>query len=152
MTTQVCFPDRLKHIYNGMITRCYNQKAPNFINYGARGIRVCDEWKGKKGRESFLQWAVSNGYENNLSLDRIDNDGIYSPDNCRWVDAKTQSNNKRNNVFLEINGEKKTISQWANHYGLPAWYVWGRIKRGWDPITALETPKQRVSYRKDYIH
>ena len=91
---------RLYGVWNNMKNRCYNPKVHNYHRYGARGITVCEEWRDNF--EKFCEWAISNGYDENApfgkcTLDRIDNDKGYSPDNCRWVDAKTQSNNRSNN-------------------------------------------------------
>lgn len=91
---------RLYHVWSDMKNRCYNSKIHNYHRYGGRGITVCDEWRNDFGK--FYEWAIGNGYDENApygqcTLDRIDNDKGYSPDNCRWVDVKTQNNNKTNN-------------------------------------------------------
>ena len=85
-----------------------------FDRYGGRGIRVCDEWKNKEsGFENFANWSFLNGYTESQTLDRIDNDGDYSPENCRWVDMYVQANNKSNNWRLKVNGEIDTVGNWA---------------------------------------
>lgn len=91
--------------------RCNNKKAKDYKNYGGRGITICTEWG--KSFQSFYDWSIANGYKENLTIDRIDVNGNYEPTNCRWVDMKTQQRNKRNNVLLEIGGEKKCISEWC---------------------------------------
>ena len=84
--------DRLRRIHNGMMQRCYNEKSEAYRNYGGRGICICEEWHD---REKFIEWALKNGYHNSLSIDRINANGNYEPDNCRWADAKTQCENRR---------------------------------------------------------
>lgn len=105
---------RLNGVYNSMKSRCNNPNNKAYKHYGGRGIKVCELWEQKYfGRLWFINWAYKHGYQEGLTIDRIDNDGNYCPENCRWVDRTTQANNKRNNVFVEINGKRLTVSQWA---------------------------------------
>lgn len=107
--------DRVYGIYKGIIRRCYNEKYKEYANYGGRGIKVCEEWLNN--RVSFFDWAMKNGYSDDLSIDRIDNDGNYEPNNCRWVDDITQAKNKRlltirNNSGFRGVGFNKNTKKW----------------------------------------
>ena len=99
-----------------MKTRCYNTKSPKYKVYGAKGITVCDEWKNCY--IMFRRWAITRGYNDNLTLDRIDVNGSYAPYNCRWVSIKQQENNRTNNRLITFNGETRTMSQWADKLGI----------------------------------
>ena len=102
---------RLGKIWYDIQNRCYNEKCQAYKNYGARGIKVCDEWRNSYF--AFENWAYSNGYSCNLTIDRINVDLGYSPNNCRWVTKSQQCNNRTNNIFISLNGETLTIAQWA---------------------------------------
>ena len=129
---------RLHRIWTGMKTRCYNPNHHEAHNYSGRGIAVCDEWKNSF--TAFYAWAVKNGYADNLTLDRIDNDKGYSPDNCRWVTLREQNSNRRNNHLITHNGKTQTISQWAAELGIKRVTLQARIQRyHWDIEKALTT-------------
>lgn len=113
--------------YKAMMDRCYREKAANYNDYGGRGITVCEEWKNI---EKFESWALLNGYRKGLTLDRIDVNGNYEPSNCRWVDMKTQDNNRRNTIFVEIEGKKHTISEWSEITGINRSTLNSRYYRG----------------------
>lgn len=130
---------RIMKIWTHMKGRCYNSHSKAYKNYGGRGIKVCDEWLHDV--KSFEEWSLSHGYAENLSIDRIDVNGDYTPENCRWTDKKTQCNNQRNNHYIIYKGEKLTIAQIAEKYNLNAHRIVCRISTGWDEIEAIEAPK-----------
>lgn len=107
---------RIYNIWNSMKQRCNNIKSKDYKNYGGRGIKVCDEWKNDF--MSFYNWTINNGYKDDLTLDRIDVNGNYEPNNCRWVTWKEQGNNTRVNRIIEYNGKKKTLSEWAKELNI----------------------------------
>ena len=119
---------KLYNTWSGMRHRCNNPNDDRYKDYGGRGIRVCDEWLNSY--EVFRDWSLSHGFENNLTIDRIDNDGNYEPSNCRWVDNKTQANNKRSNVIIEHNGIKKNTTEWGNELGINPRNIRNRLRRG----------------------
>lgn len=129
---------RLYNIWNNMKMRCSNINSINYKNYGGRGIKVCEEWN--EYFESFYYWAMNSGYNVNLTLDRIDNNKDYNPNNCRWIDYKRQGNNKRNNHILEYKNKKHSIAEWSDITGIPYDALWSRIKKGWDVEKALTQP------------
>lgn len=100
---------RIYKIWLGIKQRCLNKRNSSFLRYGARGIKVCNEWSGENGFVEFLNWSNSHGYKENLTIDRIDNNGDYSPENCRWVSLLEQARNRRNNVFYLVNGKRKSL-------------------------------------------
>ena len=128
---------RLYGIWTNMRKRCINPNDSAYPNYGGRGITVCEEWNSF---ENFRDWAEDNGYDDTLTIDRINNNVGYSPDNCRWADYKTQANNTRNNVHITLNGETHTISQWGDITGVPAYEIAFRIRHGWNEEDAVMTP------------
>ena len=125
---------RLYHIYHHMRNRCYNKNDIDYPNYGGRGISICNEWSTF---ESFAEWALKSGYSDSLSIDRIDVNQGYCPDNCRWADVDTQSNNKRNTRYYTFDGQTKSIGEWAKIYGIPYQKLWRRFDRGWSVEKAL---------------
>lgn len=128
---------RLHRIWANMKTRCTNNNDPSYKNYGGRGISICSEWSDDF--EAFANWAKNNGYSELLTIDRKDNAKGYTPDNCRWVDFKTQSRNRRNNHIIEYKGEKKTLAEWCEEYGHNYHTLLKRITTGWDIEKALTT-------------
>ncbi len=142
---------RLNTIFRSMKTRCYNPNCIEYSNYGGRGITICDEWLNServktlgrvtKGWLAFKEWALLNGYQDNLSIDRIDNNKGYSPDNCRWADSKTQANNRGDFVFkITYKNRTQTLKQWCEELGLKYQTILKRIQvHHWSVEKALET-------------
>ena len=114
-TTHNMTHSRLYRIYYNIKDRCYNNKNKRFYDYGGRNIVMCSEWKNNF--ITFMDWSFTNGYSDNLTIDRIDVNGNYEPNNCRWIHIQEQYNNKRNNVFIELFGYKKTIKEWTSLMG-----------------------------------
>jgi hypothetical protein len=125
-------------VWFNMIDRCYNPDVNSFPRYGGRGIRVCDRWKN-----SIADFHADMGDRPtpDHSIDRINNDGDYSPENCRWATAKDQANNRRSSHILEFQGESMTIAQWSERTGLSQYVIGNRIRAGWTPREALTSPK-----------
>lgn len=136
-----CYNARNSRLYRsvwiGMKQRCYNPKSKDYHNYGGRGIKVCDEWLGEHGFENFRGWAYANGYDDNAeygkcTIDRIDVNSDYSPENCRWVDLKTQNQNKTTTHEITYQGETHTIAEWARITGISENALYNRVNRNWD--------------------
>lgn len=113
--------------YYTMITRCYNPKNKDYKNYGARGIKICPSWL--KDKQVFFKWALKNGWNKGLSIDRINNNGPYSPKNCRWTDMKTQNRNRRNNHMITYNGKNQCVAELAEELGIKYSVLYSRIKK-----------------------
>lgn len=133
----------LNRVWMGIKERCYYSKHEKFHNYGGRGIKVCDEWKNDF--KAFYNWAMANGYKRGLEVDRWPNrDGNYEPSNCRIT---TELNNRRNtdsNIFIEYNGQKKCLSEWAETYGIHKRVIYDRIKKlSWPFEKAITTPVKK---------
>lgn len=119
---------RLYNTWQHMKRRCNNPKDKSYQRYGGRGITVCDEWNGQDGYIKFKQWALSNGYEDNLTIDRINNDKGYYPENCRWVNQTIQGNNTSTNQYITFKGETHTYAEWGKITGLDEDTIQSRIK------------------------
>lgn len=128
---------RLYKIWKSMRERCTTPSQNRYKNYGAKGIRVCKEWDDYT---AFKEWALSHGYTNELSIDRIDVNGNYEPSNCRWATAKQQANNKTNNRYITYNGETHTMTEWSDIVGIKAATIWARLNSGWTIDKTLSTP------------
>lgn len=127
----------LYKVWAAMKDRCYNERSPEYHNYGGRGITICVDWLNSF--ESFYDWSIKNGYRQGLTIDRINGGVEYAPGNCRWTTAKVQGNNTRRNHLLEYNGEVHTVAEWADIKGINYNTLNGRIHRGWTIERALTT-------------
>ena len=132
---------RLYDIWRGMKERCYRPKHLRFGKYGGRGISICDEWRNSF--EVFEKWAINNGYNESLTIERIDVNGNYEPNNCRWATNKEQQNNKQNNRRITWNDETKTLAEWSEIVGIKKTTLKERLNAGWDVEAALTTPVKR---------
>lgn len=108
---------RIYKIWHSMNSRCFNENHKSYKNYGKRGITVCDEWQGELGFVNFLNWSNEHGYQDELSIDRIDVNGNYCPENCRWITKRKQQWNKRTSRLITYNGETKALAEWCNILG-----------------------------------
>lgn len=127
---------RLYNIWTHMKQRCKNQNRDNFKHYGGRGIKLCSEWE--KDFTAFRDWAMANGYRDDLTIDRNDGDGPYSPENCRWATKEDQANNTRRNHRISVYGEELTIAEAAKIYGVNYDTLQQRISRGVTPEEAIK--------------
>lgn len=137
---------RIYRIWNLMKERCKNKNNPSFMNYGGRGITLCKEWESF---DPFCKWAMSHGYSDKLSIDRIDVNGDYCPENCRWATAKEQSRNKRTNREIEYNGKTMLLKDWANELNISSSTILSRISKGLpiEKILSREKPKyKKITY------
>lgn len=117
---------RLMNIWRMMINRCEKATNKRYSNYGGRGIKVCPEWHDYY---TFAKWALANGYDDCLTIDRADNDGNYEPGNCRWATLKEQANNRQSSRKITYKGETKTVAEWAEHYGIIKSTMYDRVHR-----------------------
>lgn len=146
MTRHGDYKTRLYSIYLNMKNRCRNKSNKEWKCYVGKGIKVCDEWANDYLK--FKDWALSHGYNDNLTIDRIDNDKGYSPENCRWADRKTQDTNKSNNVKITINGVTKTLSEWSELSGINQMTLSHRLNAGWSKQDFLAPVGKIPNYQK----
>lgn len=128
----------LRCIFKGIKNRCYNKKSNNYNRYGAKGISICKKWLDNP--LSFCEWALQNGYKKGLTIDRIDTNGKYEPNNCRWVDYTTQCRNRKNSLTFTINDICLPLIEWCKIYNMPYQAVLKRLKRKWQIEKALTIP------------
>lgn len=126
---------RLYRIWANIKTRCYNVNDLHYSRWGGKGVVMCEEWKNSF--LSFYEWAINNGYREDLTIDRIDNDGNYEPSNCRWVTIEEQNRNKKRVRYITYNGKTQTIGQWTKELGLGKETIRERLKRGWTEAEAI---------------
>lgn len=135
---------RLRTIFYKMKRRCYNPTAKDYKCYGGRGIAICEEWLNDINK--FVEWSLSHGYNSNLEIDRINNNGNYEPNNCRWVDAYVQANNKRNNINITYKDKTQSLRKWCRELNLPYRKTHKRIKLyGWS-INRCFDEKERIGF------
>lgn len=135
---------RIFKIWIGMRNRCYRENCEAYAWYGGRGIRICEEWADY---ETFERWALSSGYGPNLTIDRIDVNGDYTPENCRWVTRKVQAYNRRDNRRLTFQGETLTITEWAERIGCTPTCIYYRLNAGWSLEETLTTRSRSVRHK-----
>ena len=133
---------RLKSIYNGMRLRCYNENNVNYKYYGGKGVTICDEWL--LSFENFFDWAINNGYNENLTIDRIDSEKEYSPDNCKWSTKKEQAYNRSMSVKLTLNGRTMYMTEWAEELGIDKKTLSWRYRNGWSDEEILSNKKDII--------
>ena len=136
---------RIYIIWRSMKQRCRDKNAPNYKYYGGRGIGLYKEWETF---QPFYEWAVVHGYMDGLSIDRIDVNGNYEPNNCRWVEKTQQHYNTRANRYLTYCGETKSIAEWADVFGINHQTVYSRLSRGWEDLAAVTTAVRKRKRRK----
>jgi hypothetical protein len=123
-----------------MRDRCFNPHNARYKDYGGRGITICKEWSEFT---TFLEWALDNGYNTDLTIDRIDTNGNYEPSNCRWATIEEQANNKRNNITIAHNGEVHTAAEWSRITGIKRNSIVSRMKLGWETDKLFSPIKER---------
>lgn len=124
-------------VWHAMQQRCTNQNLKAFPNYGGRGIQICADWNDFG---TFKEWALSAGYQQGLSLERINNDGPYAPGNCRWASMLEQAQNTRRTRLVTVAGKTQSVRQWAREMGLAPSTPYYRVKVGWPIELAVSTP------------
>lgn len=138
-TTHNMSKSKIYRIWAGMKNRCYNKNAKPYKRYGGRGVLVCDEWLDSF--ENFYGWAIASGYEEGLTIERIDNNGNYAPNNCKWIPLGRQASNRSRNKSIKYKGEVHNLAEWCRKLGISYSLVHNRInKLGWTFEQAVETP------------
>ena len=133
---------KIYNVYEGMVSRCHDINHQGYKNYGGRGISVCDEWL--KDNAIFFNWAQANGYKSGLQLDRTNNNGNYSPDNCRFITISLNLRNTRRNRLITHNGETKTLVEWCETFDIKYSITLKRLIRGWNLEKCISTPNMKI--------
>lgn len=152
---------RIYKVWSDMKKRCNDKNYKDYSIYGGKGVKVCEEWSGDNGYENFRDWAYKNGYNKDAprgkcTLDRVDVNGDYEPQNCRWVDAKRQANNRTTSRTLTYHGMTHTIAEWADILGVSYGRIQGRVYLGWETEDIIEIGKLKANrnhqkiIRKEY--
>lgn len=141
---------RLYRTWANMKNRCGKEYDKEYKYYGGRGISVCKEWA--TSFEKFKEWALSNGYQDNLTIDRIDVNGNYEPKNCRWITRQEQNKNASSNIILSLNGVSHILADWSDIVEIGYSTLQGRVRRGWSDEEVLTTPvNKRYSRNQKHI-
>lgn len=133
---------RLFKIWSHIKARCYNSKCERYINYGGRGIIICEEWRNSF--KSFYDWAMANGYQEDLSIERINNNGNYEPNNCKWIPMEQQAKNKQNSVFYSFNGRNYSLKELSELFNINKGTLQSRLQRKWSIEKALSTKVREI--------
>jgi hypothetical protein len=128
-------------VWCDMKARCYDINNDHYKDYGGRGIKICNEWINDS--LAFYNWAKLNGYKKGLKIDRINNNGNYEPNNCKWSTQKEQCNNTRSNKLIEFNNKIQTQQQWTEELNFSKDLIYSRLKRGWSIERTLTTKHRR---------
>ena len=120
--------EKLYNVWKNMKSRCYDKNSDRYYTYGARGIKICEEWKNNF--RVFAKWAYQNGWKVGLSIERKDHNGNYCPENCTFITMNEQARNKTSNVLVTYNGETKCVAEWADIIGIDAKTIYARLYRG----------------------
>ena len=139
---------KLRNAWFGMMRRCYTTDRPDYHHYREAEISICEDWLNDF--DSFASWSLEHGVDYSLSLDRKDNNLGYSPENCRWVDKRTQGNNTSVNALFAYNGMTKTVSEWADEFNIPYNRLWSRLNEGW-PIEKALFSKRNYGKKKNSL-
>ena len=140
----VLYKDRIYRIWDAMKQRCYNPNNLAYHNYGGRGVGICSEWR--HNYLAFLRWSNSNGYAEKLEIDRIDNDGDYEPSNCKWSTHTEQQRNRRDNLYITINGVTKCLQEWSIDSGINHGTLQRRYSVGWRGEKLLSPVNKKMSF------